>query len=171
MSDSAPTLRRPAITALDVHVGAVIVCGLTAVGAAFYTLVSAPPAPNDLVFAGLGLIAGLCAVRIPRMAARVAASGPVFLASAVMVGPPSAMAGLAINSALLSVRRSYSVQRLLFNATATPLSLGIATWIFQLLGGAPPGSSPVHGIIPVAALTIAYFVLNSGLLAGAISLE
>jgi putative nucleotidyltransferase with HDIG domain len=171
MASFAHPLRRPAITALDVHVGAVIVFGVAAVAAAVYTLVSAPPALNDLVFAGLGLVAGLCAVRIPGMPARVSASDTFFIASAMLFGPASAMAGLAINSTVLSVRRGYSAQRLLFNATQTPLSLGIATWIFQLLGGAPLQSSPAHEIIPVAALTAVYFGLNSGLLAVAISLE
>ncbi len=171
MSATTQDLRRPAITALDVHVGAVIVCGFAAIGAAVYSLVTAPPTPNDLVFAALGVVAGLCAVRIPGMPARVSASDTFFIASAMMFGPASAMAGLTINSTVLSMRRGYSTQRLLFNATATPLSLGIATWIFQLLGGAPLAGSPAHEIIPVAALTVVYFVLNSGLLAGAISLE
>ena len=93
MAAPEQSIRRPAITALDVHVGAVIVFGLAAIAAAVYTLISAPPAPNDLVFAGLGLIAGLCAVRIPGMNARVSASDTFFIASAMLFGPASAMAG------------------------------------------------------------------------------
>jgi len=173
MSALVQPIRRPAITALDIHVGAVIVFGLGAIAAAMYTLVATPPAPHELVFAGLGLCAGLCAVKIPGVNARVSASDTFFFASAMLFGPASAMAGITINSIVLSARRGYSAQRLLFNATQTPLSLGIATWVFQQLGGGPlgAGSSPTQEMIPLAALTAVYFGLNSGLLAVAISLE
>ena len=171
MSASTPSIRRPAITALDVHVGAVIVCGFGAIAAAVYPLVSAPPALTTLVFAALGVIAGLCAVKIPGVNARVSASDTFFIASAMLFGPASGMAGLAINSTVLSVRRGYGMQRILFNATQPALSLGVATLVYQLLGGSPLQNAPTHEIIPLAALTAIYFGLNSGLLAVAIALE
>src|SRR2546421_1329813 len=142
MAEPQQSSRRPAITALDVHVGAVIVFGFGAIAAAIYSLVVAPPAPNTLLFAGLGLAAGLCAVKIPGVNARVSASDTFFIASAMLFGPSSAMAALALNSAILCWRRGYTVQRLLFNATQPALSLGIATWVFQLLGGSPADQSP-----------------------------
>jgi putative nucleotidyltransferase with HDIG domain len=61
----------------------------------------------------------------------------------------------------------------LFNAAQPSLSLGIATWVFQLLGGSPLDQS-THisaAILPLTALAAVYFGLNSGLLAIAISLE
>src|SRR5215216_235415 len=106
--------RRPAITALDIHVGAVIVFGFAGIALAVYSLVTMPPAPNTLVFAALGLLAGLCAVKIPGVNARVSASDTFFIASAMLFGPASAMAALAINSAVLCWRRGYTMQRLLF---------------------------------------------------------
>jgi putative nucleotidyltransferase with HDIG domain len=91
----------------------------------------------------------------------------------MMFGPSSAIAALTINSVVLCWRRGYTVQRLLFNATQPALSLGAATWVFQLLGGYPLDQSQqlIHTILALSALTIVYFCLNSGLLAIAIALE
>jgi len=165
--------RRPGITALDIHVGAVILFGFGAIALAIYTMVVTPPPLNTLVFAGLGLIAGACAVKIPGVNALVSASDTFFIASAMLFGPAPAMVALALDSAALTYRRGYGIKRLLFNAAQPALSLGIATWVFQELGGAPLDQSThiTQTILPLTALTTVYFGLNSGLLAVAISLE
>src|SRR5882672_6531263 len=164
---------RPAITALDIHVGAVIVFGFAAIAAACYSMVVTPPPLSTLVFAALGLVAGICAVKIPGVNALVSASDTFFIASAMLFGPAPAMVALAIDSTALAWRRGYGIKRLLFNATQPALSLGIATWVFQLLGGSPLDQSThiTQTILPLAALTAVYFGLNSGLLAIAIALE
>ena len=161
MAQPQHSTRRPAITALDIHVGAVICFGFAAIAAAVYAMVMAPPPLNTLVFAGLGLVAGLCAVKIPGVNARVSASDTFFIASAMLFGPASAMAALAINSAVLCWRRGYTIQRLLFNATQPALSLGIATGVFQLCGGSPldPSAHITQTILPLAAMTAVYFGL------------
>ena len=72
--------RRPAITALDMYVGAVIGVGFAAIAAAAYAIVATPPPLNTLVFAALGLLAGMCAVKIPGVNARVSAADTFFIA-------------------------------------------------------------------------------------------
>jgi putative nucleotidyltransferase with HDIG domain len=136
-------------------------------------MVVTPPPLNTLVFAALGLIAGAAAVKIPGVNALVSASDTFFIASAMLFGPSTAMVALALDSAALTYRRGYSMKRLLFNAAQPALSLGVATWVFQVLGGAPlDQSTPItQTILPLTALTTVYFGLNSGLLAVAISLE
>ncbi len=165
--------RRPGITALDIHVGAVIVFGFGAIALAVYTMVVTPPPLNTLVFAGLGLIAGACAVKIPGVNALVSASDTFFIASAMLFGPAPAMVALALDSAALTWRRGYGIKRLLFNAAQPALSLGVATWVFETIGGAPLDQSThiTQTILPLTALTAVYFGLNSGLLAVAIALE
>ena len=165
--------RRPGITALDIHVGAVIFFGFGAIALALYSMIVTPPPLNTLVFAGLGLIAGACAVKIPGVNALVSASDTFFIASAMLFGPAPAMVALALDSAALTYRRGYGIKRLLFNAAQPALSLGSATWVFQVLGGAPLDQSThiTQTILPLTALTSVYFGLNSGLLAVAISLE
>jgi len=83
------------------------------------------------------------------------------------------MIALALDSAALTWRRGYGRRRLLFNAAQPALSLGAATWVFQLLAGSPLDTSThiTQTILPLTALTSVYFGLNSGLLALAISLE
>ncbi len=165
--------RRPGITALDIHVGAVIFFGFGAIALALYSMIVTPPPLSTLVFAGLGLVAGAAAVKIPGVNALVSASDTFFIASAMLFGPSTAMVALALDSAALTYRRGYSMKRLLFNAAQPALSLGIATWVFQVLGGAPlDQSTPItQTILPLTALTTVYFGLNSGLLAIAIALE
>jgi putative nucleotidyltransferase with HDIG domain len=120
-------------------------------------------------------VAGACAVKIPGVNALVSASDTFFIASAMIFGPAPAMVALAIDSAGLAWRRGYGVRRLLFNATQPALSLWIATHVFQLLAGDVSALSPstqITGVIlPLAAMTTVYFLLNSGLTAVAIALE
>ncbi|HEY3093026.1 MAG TPA: HD domain-containing phosphohydrolase [Vicinamibacterales bacterium] len=150
-----------------------IAFGFGAVALAFYSMIVTPPPLNTLVFAGLGLIAGACAVKIPGVNALVSASDTFFIASAMLFGPAPAMVALALDSAALTYRRGYGIKRLLFNAAQPALSLGTATWVFEVLGGAPLDQSMhiVATILPLTALTAVYFGLNSGLLAVAIALE
>src|SRR6185503_9673133 len=87
--------RRPGITALDIHVGAVILFGFGAIALAIYTMVVTPPSLNTLVFAGLGLIAGACAVKIPGVNALVSASDTFFHASTLLFAPAPAIEEIA----------------------------------------------------------------------------
>jgi putative nucleotidyltransferase with HDIG domain len=165
--------RRPAGNGLDIHVGAVIVSGFLAIAYAIYSMVVAPPPTSTLVFAALGLVAGICAVKIPGVNALISASDTFFIASAMLFGPAPAMVALALDSTVLAWRRGYEFRRMLFNAAQPALSLGVATWVFQLLGGSPMDHS-IHiaaAIMPLVAMTAVYFGLNSGLLAVAIALE
>ena len=173
MYTAPQSTRRPAVTGLDIHVGAVIVSGVIAISWAIYSMVTTPPPVNTLVFAALGLVAGACAVKIPGVNALVSASDTFFIASAMLFGPAPAMVALALDSTALAWRRGYNVHRLLFNAAQPALSLGVATWVFQLVGGSPLDQSThiAATILPLTALTAVYFGLNSGLLAIAIALE
>jgi putative nucleotidyltransferase with HDIG domain len=165
--------RRPVGNGLDIHVGAVIVFGFVAIVWAVFSMVVTPPPTNTLVLAALGLVAGACAVKIPGVNALVSASDTFFIASAMLFGPAPAMVALALDSTVLAWRRRYDLRRMLFNAAQPALSLGVATWAFQLLGGSPLDQSThiTATILPLTALTAVYFGLNSGLLAIAIALE
>jgi len=172
--DTAPQPnRRPAVNGLDIHVWAVIVLGFAGIVDAIYTMFVTPPPMNTLVFAALGVVAGLCAVKIPGVNALVSASDTFFIASAMLFSPAPAMVAIALDSAVLAWRRGYSLRRLLFNAALPSFSLGVATGAFQLLGASPLDYSTHISatILPLTALTAIYFGLNSGLLAVAIALE
>jgi putative nucleotidyltransferase with HDIG domain len=178
MSTSSPlSTRRPAIRGLDIHVGAVIVIGMIAMATSLHAIITSPPPLNALLFAALGLAAGACAVKIPGLSALVSASDTFFIASAMLAGPGAAMIAMAIDSTTLHMRRRSGIglRRLLFNATAPPLSLWAGTTVFQLLGGhayaTGASTETTTVILPLVALTAVYFGLNSGLTAQAISLD
>ena len=177
MRTPATFFRRPAVTALDIHVGAVIVFGAAAIVSSLHAMATHPPPLNALLFAGLGLVAGACAVKIPGLSALVSASDTFFIASAMLAGPACAMVAMTIDSTGLALRRKSGIglRRLLFNATAPSLSLWAGTSVFQLMGGhayaTGASAETTTVILPLIALTAIYFGLNSGLTAQAISLD
>jgi putative nucleotidyltransferase with HDIG domain len=167
--------RRPALSGLDIHVGAVIVLGTVVLVTSVYTMATAPPPLSALLFAAFGLIAGASAVKVPGINALVSASDTFFIASAMIFGPGPAMVALAVDSAALAWRRGYGTRRLLFNATQPAFSLWAATSVFQFLSGDASALNPstqITGVIlPLAAMTAVFFGFNSGLTAQAIALE
>jgi putative nucleotidyltransferase with HDIG domain len=175
MSTPLQPLRRPALSALDIHVGAVIVLGVVALASSIHAMATTPPPLSALLFAAFGLIAGASAVKIPGVSALVSASDTFFIASAMIFGPGPAMVALAIDSAALTRRHGYGMRRLLFNATQPAFSLWAATYVFQFLAGDASALNPstqITGVIlPLAAMTAVYFGFNSGLTAQAIALE
>src|ERR1041385_6028688 len=173
MPSARLSTRRPAVSGLDIHVGAVIVFGTVAIVTSLHAMATAPLPMNALLFAALGLVAGACAVKIPGLSALVSASDTFFIASAMLAGPACAMVAMTIDSTGLAVRRKSGIglRRLLFNATAPSLSLWAGTSVFQLMGGhayaTGASAETTTVILPLIALTAIYFGLNSGLTAQA----
>src|SRR5712691_7758680 len=83
--------RRPPLTGLDIHVGAVIVLGVVTLATSIHSMATTPPPLNALLFAAFGLLAGVTAVKIPGVSALVSASDTFFIASAMIFGPGPAM--------------------------------------------------------------------------------
>jgi putative nucleotidyltransferase with HDIG domain len=175
MSKPQQSDRRPRQRALDIYVAGVIAIGFVLIAAAVYSIATNPPPLDALLYAGLGLLAGACAVKIPGISALVSASDTFFIASAVLFGASPAVVALGIDSAGIAWRRGYGIRRMLFNAAEPALALGIATKVYHLLAGHASmldQTTPVAQTIPpLAAMAAVFFVLNSGLLATAIALE
>jgi putative nucleotidyltransferase with HDIG domain len=166
---------QPFRRALDLHVGAVILLGGLTIATSVTALALDPPPSEWVLFSLFGLVAGVCAVKIPGVNALVSASDTFFISSAMLFGPAPAMLSLALDSAGLAYRRGYGFKRLVFNATAPALSLWLATHTFEWMLGdrsLVSDSKNVAALIPpLAAMTAVYFGLNSGLTAIAIALE
>jgi putative nucleotidyltransferase with HDIG domain len=160
---------------LQLYVGAIVVLGGTAIAISIAQLASTPFVREWTLFTVLGVLAGTYAVKVPGISARISVSDTFFLASGMLFGPAPAMLAMAIDSSIMSWRRSYSRVKLLFNACGPALSMYVATHaFFALSGGLPLASQPASIptlIVPLAAMTCVWFVLNSGLTAAALSLE
>ena len=160
---------------LQLYVGAIVALGGAAIAISIAQLTSTPFVREWMLFTVLGVLAGTYAVKVPGISARISVSDTFFLASGMLFGPAPAMLAMAIDSSIMSWRRSYSRLRLLFNACGPALSMYVATHAFFALSGGLPLASqtaPIPSlIVPLAAMTGIWFVLNSGLTAAALSLE
>jgi len=175
MSTLPQPFRRPALSGLDIHVGAVIALGVVVLASSIHAMATTPPPLNAVLFAVFGLLAGASAVKVPGVSALVSASDTFYIASAMIFGPGPAMVALAIDSVVLTRRHGYGTRRLLFNATQPAFSLWAATFVFQFLSGDAlalnPSTQITSVILPLAAMTVVFFGFNSGLTAQAIALE
>lgn len=175
MSNPSPRAPRATPSALSVLIGGVIVVGWAVICHSLYML---PDAPNPAGWLGLGILAIVAAsfaLKVPGVPVYLSISDTFFITSALLFGPAPATLTIAIDSLIVSWRRSNTVRQLLFNVTssATALWCGVQTFYavshLQPLNGAP---TPEVGImIPLICLAGVYFVLNSGLTAAAVGLS
>jgi putative nucleotidyltransferase with HDIG domain len=161
--------------ALRLYVTTVATVGGAATAASLWSLPSTPQPFEWSLIAAAGVLAGTYNLKIPGVDVRVSVSDTFFLAMAVLFGPGPATVGMTVDSAIMSWRRHHGWGRLLFNATGPPLSLWVATQTFFFLAGVQPlafGDASFGSLIlPLAAMTVVWFLLNSGLIAFAVSLE
>jgi putative nucleotidyltransferase with HDIG domain len=157
------------------YVAAVITIGSATIALSLYQLRNASSPLEWSLFALAGILTGAYAVKVPGLKASISASDTFFLAFAILFGPEPAMIATAIDSALVSWRRRWLGTRLVFNATGTALSLWAAAHLFFLLAGSEPligANTPLSDLVlPLAAMTLAWFLMNSGLTSIAIALE
>src|SRR5687767_5160162 len=172
---TTPSTPKPLPFRLQLYVGVVVTLGGAAIALSIAQLTSTPFVREWMFFTVLGVLAGTYAVKVPGISARISVSDTFFLASGMLFGPAPAMLAMAIDSSIMSWRRSYSRLRLLFNACGPALSMYLATHAFFGLSGGPPLASqpaPIPSlIVPLAAMTGIWFVLNSGLTSAALALE
>jgi putative nucleotidyltransferase with HDIG domain len=128
------------------------------------------------VLAALTLLTGSFTVRIPGVLARISVSDAFVFASVLLFGPEVAPVITAIDSivATLWMRPEHrSLLRSLFNLATVSLSIWTASRAFFWLAGAEPGSTlPLsHLVGPLFMLAALYFLINSWLVAFALSYE
>ena len=131
-----------------------------------------------LILAALTMVGGFARLRLPNVPASFSVSDSFTIAAALWFGPAAGALTVAIDSLTMSVqlaRRKFVLRRLLFNATAPPLAMWVAAHGFFVLAGVDPlaeaGLSLPALILPLTIFVALYFVLNTGLIAGAIALE
>src|SRR5688572_16903295 len=172
---TTPSTPKPLPFRLQLYVGVVVTLGGAAIALSIAQLTSTPFVREWMFFTVLGVLAGTYAVKVPGISARISVSDTFFLASGMLFGPAPAMLAMAVDSSIMSWRRSYSRIKLLFNACGPALSMYLATHaFFAITGGQPLASEQVpiaSLIVPLTAMTAIWFVMNSGLTAVALALE
>lgn len=160
------------------YVGVVISAGVFALLHSMYFLHLHPVTYHWVLLAGLTLLTGSFTVRIPTIPARLSVSETFVFAAVLLFGPAAATMIVVLDALVISLwqkRRVRRPPRVLFNVAAPSVAIWLAGhsfyWITKItpLADLPRPILPL--LIPLIVLAILYFLLNSVLVALAISFE
>lgn len=162
------------------YVSAVATLGMVAIAYSAYRLHIRPIGWSWLVLALLTLLSGWATVRLPSVPATISISETFVFTSVLLFGPAAGTLTVALDVLAISLwlaRRGHPTYRLLFNTCALPGALWLCAQLFYLLAAVQPlalSSVPIQLgslVLPLAAFALAYFLLNSWLIALAIYFE
>lgn len=172
----APTT--PLSTSGRFFITAVCVAGISAVTHSLVALLSAQLELQWFVLAGLTLLSGSFTVRVPTIPARLSVSETFVFAAAMLFGPAAATVLVVLDSLIISVwqpRTARRPLRVLFNMSAPAIAIWLSAHSFFLFAGISPLQGtprPVLSLlVPLLAMAVIYFLLNSWLIAGAVAFE
>ena len=154
------------------------VIGVIVLGWALLDLFLHPPASAWLALAALTVLTGSFTVKIPGLVARLSVSEPFVFAATLWFGPPVGAVTAALDALIMSLWLLPSlktVERVAFNVSVLVISIWVASQGFFTLAGIDP-RNPVYNsladfVVPLYLFTACSFLLNSGLVAIAISFE
>lgn len=161
------------------YIPTVSAAGLLVIGHCISSLIQQPVDSQWLALAFLTLLTGSLTIKVPAIPARLSVSETFVFASVLLFGTCAATITVALEIliavAVAGARKKTDPQRLLFNISSAALSIWAASSAFYLIAAIPPLSvkpAELHTLVfPLAVLSSTYFVLNSGLIAGALSLR
>ena len=167
---------RPASShALRVYIVVVVVAGALVLA---HSVVAAARTPQPLWWLALSggvVLAGWFRLTFASVNATVGIEDTFLIATALLFGPAPPTLAIAGSALLFSFRRGIPVRQIAFNAAALSLAVWASAWTFFALAGVEPlalGHAPVARLaLPLVALTLVYYVLNSGLTAVVVGLD
>jgi putative nucleotidyltransferase with HDIG domain len=155
------------------YVGAVSIAGAIVVAHSLLAAFLAPPPAEWLVLAGLTLFTGSFTVKVPAQHARLSVSETFVFTSTLLFGPAAGTVTAVLEALVMSfwLKRS-SLSRVFFNISAPAIAIWTAAQTFFLISGLKPGEiqRPNLGeaVGPLFVFALLYFVINTGLVAGAV---
>jgi len=162
----------------QLYIVVVAAAGLLVVVHCITTLLASPIGWEWVVLAGLTLLSGSFTVRVPSFQARISVSETFVFTSVLLFGTCAGTLTVALDTlvaALSSRRRAREPLRVLFNLASASLSIWTAGHAFYGLSGIEPLSiapTKVPELLwPLVGMTSIHFLLNSGLVAAALSTE
>lgn len=163
----------------QIYVVGVAALGLIAIGICISTLYTNPVSTEWVFLALLTLLSGSFTVKVPGLQARISVSETFVFTSVLLFGTSAGTLTVALDTlvATLAARRKapQAPLRILFNLASAALSIWIAGGLFYTISGLEPlsvNTAPLPLILgPLVAMTAAYFILNSALVAVALSFE
>jgi putative nucleotidyltransferase with HDIG domain len=160
-------------------IGCVIVGGGAAILHAGVDLYLHPLDWQWFILAGLTLLSGSITVKVPSIPATISVSETFVFTAVMLFGPSAGTITVALDCLIISLwlqRKKREAYKAVFNVASASLSLWTSAQLYFALSGVPPLSTApqVHLselLFPLVAFTVTYFLLNSSLIAFAISLE
>ena len=158
------------------YVLGVIGLGAVTVVHSAVSLVQQPVGWDWLVLAALTLLTGSFSIKVPWGNARISVSEAFVIAGVLSFGPHVATVIVALDSLILTSwlrGSSRSLLRVLFNIAAGTLAISSAARVLAwMLPVHPAASAPLEQLlVPVLALALSYFTINSWLIAIALAFE
>ena len=151
--------------------------GLLVVGHCISVLIREPINTEWLILAALTLLTGAFTVKIPSIPVRLSVSETFVFASVILFGTCAGTLTVALEILVVIVigsgRKARDPLRVLFNVSSAALSIWCASEAFYAIAGTAPFSGQHvelrRLLLPLIALACTYFVLNSGMIALAVS--
>jgi putative nucleotidyltransferase with HDIG domain len=152
--------------------------GVCVLGWALLDLFLNPPSPAWLALAALTVLTGSFTVKIPGLVARLSVSEPFVFAATLWFGPSVGAVTAALDALIMSLWLMPSlktIERVSFNVSVLVISIWAASQGFFALAAIDP-RNPVYDslagfVLPLYLFTACSFLLNSGLVALALSFE
>ncbi|OFW41552.1 MAG: hypothetical protein A3J29_11265 [Acidobacteria bacterium RIFCSPLOWO2_12_FULL_67_14b] len=152
--------------------------GVCVLGWALLDLFLRPPSPAWLALAALTVLTGSFTVKIPGLVARLSVSEPFVFAATLWFGPSVGAVTASLDALIMSLwllPNLKTFHRVVFNVSVLVISIWIASQGFFSLARIDP-RAPVYNsladfVLPLYLFTACSFVLNSGLVAIALSFE
>jgi putative nucleotidyltransferase with HDIG domain len=172
-----PRLRSISSTqTLRVYMIAVVLAGGLALVDAAIEAVHTPYPIHWIALAGLAMVTGSFWLNFASESANIAIDEDTFfITTALLFGPGPATLAIAAVGFVFCLRRRMPVRRIAFNTAALAASMWAGSHAFFLAAGVAPlsQSKPSLGalILPLLAMTVVYFALNSGITAVAVGLD
>jgi PAS domain S-box-containing protein len=160
-----------------VYLGAVMASGAFVLGWSAVELISRPPGPLWLVLAALTVASGAATVRMPGFPVSFSLADTFTIMAALLFGPAAGALLVGLDGLVSSWRLRISTPtlgRVAFNVTSVALAMWLAADLFFAIirrGPLAQRPGPIADLVgPLAVFAAAYFLLNSGLVAGAITI-
>jgi putative nucleotidyltransferase with HDIG domain len=137
-----------------------------------------PPGWEWFLLAALTLLTGFFTVKLPSLPAKISVSETFVFTAALLFGPAAGTITVVLDALVISLwmhPAHRSVMRVVFNATAPAIAIRVSSEVFFILAQINPGEidrNDVGALIaPAFAFALLYFVINTGLVAGALATE
>jgi putative nucleotidyltransferase with HDIG domain len=164
-----------------VYVATVVCAGLFTIAHSLYALTQQQIGWSWTVLAILTLVSGSATVKLPSLPATISVSETFVFTSVLLFGPAAGTLTVALDALIISLwghrTKRQPPYKSLFNVSALALTLWVSAQIFFLTSNSRPlvltsGEVDLRKLLlPLLAFTVCYFILNSWIIAFAISLE